>query len=44
MTEVALVDEDWKPSQGDLSESKARGGCVGQSEVVLNVVKLRFFV
>jgi hypothetical protein len=27
VTEVALVDEDWKPSQGDLSESKARGGC-----------------
>lgn len=23
MTEVALVDENWKPSSGDLNESKA---------------------
>ena len=24
MTEVALVDENWKPSSGDLNESKAK--------------------
>lgn len=26
MTEVALVDENWKPSSGDLNESKAGPG------------------